>query len=402
MKQRLIRLLACTATLSAVTACGPTMGPASSAGGAGPDGWRWPWEGSAPYRNLGTTHYGGQQLLEVEGEFADIAVSPSGKQVVFSGRESPDDYRLFLADIDGRIRELAKTAPGPQNLSWSLDEKTLMFLTQETAPMGQRPGSPPALPHGKTIHLLTLADGSLRPVLDLPGLGAFLPSPNHRYAAVFGFPVDGGSKLDFKLDIVDISTGERTTVPGQEGEASAIHPIRWIANGETLVGSIFSEPPRQHEARIVTLTPPDGSVRHLMDQLSEAQTLSWSLDGTTMRTYVLKDGIELVVTEQSEEAEPVAIATIPLEAAPEGHAFRYETVLRSPDGQRLFTVRGTQRTTPDYEVLPERVNVLIDVNAKSARHVAPGLTPLAWLDNSRLLCHSGQDQTKRLHVVSFD
>jgi hypothetical protein len=45
--------------------------------------------------------------------------------------------------------------------------------------------------------------------------------------------------------------------------------------------------------------------------------------------------------------------------------------------------------------------LLIDLPSKAVTPVADGLTPVAWLDDHRLLGYTGRDQAKRLAIVTL-
>lgn len=392
-----------------VAGCVPVMGP----GGTG-SGLRWPWEVAPPYRYLGISHYHQKRLMDVEGEFTQLAVSPSGKQVVFSGRDSRDDYMMFIGDIGGSVRFLAKTGNYPEYISWSRDEKTLLYLTQETTREGMRPDAPadvPGIPSGKTINLMTIATGEVRRVITLPGIGSFYPSPTHDFAMIYGFigygVGYGGNKTNFAFDTIDVASGERRPLNGSVGEMNLTYAGVWSPDGAKMAAMAPLPPGEGDGQRVYVLNRPDWTVGDPIGTLAWNSRLHWSADGQTLSAFQVTREDGFSVTTLSPGAPPKLSASATFDRPPQGYLYWYETVLPSPDGRRAVLTRQAQSTAPQVLQVPERpkpTNLLVDTADKSVREVAPGLVPIAWLNDKQILCHTGRDlsdQAKRLKVVDL-
>ena len=361
-----------------------------------------------PYRYLGRSHYEGKVLLDLEAEFDQLAIAPTGKQVVFRGRESRDAYELFVADLDGSIRLLAPTDREPQHLHWSNDETTLLYLTQETTREGMAPGAPPdipGIPSGMSLHHLTLASGQDRNVLELPGMGAFFPSPTNEYAAVYGFTGYGGSKIAAPFDLVDVATGQRRALGGDVQEIYLTYAGQWHPDGRRLAVIDALRPPAQG-MRVLTYTAPEWTPTEVMRGLAWPGQLWWAAKADTLETFRISENDELVFEALATGVAPRPFLTVPLEAAPAGFRFEYGAVLPSPARGRYLIRRGASSTAPQVLAAgeaapPAPANLLIDRRTGVVEPVAPGLTAIGWLEEGRLLAYAGKDQRKRLVVVSI-
>jgi hypothetical protein len=65
--------------------------------------------------------------------------------------------------------------------------------------------------------------------------------------------------------------------------------------------------------------------------------------------------------------------------------------------------RTAESTLPHVAALDQTAatTLLIDLPSKAVTPVADGLTPVAWLDDHRLLGYTGRDQAKRLAIVTL-
>ena len=327
------------------------------------------------------------------------------------------EYRAFIEAAPF----VALATRGPEGLDCSprgdgpgfvriRDEKTLLYLTQETTREGMRPDArpdTPAMPSGKTINLLTIATGQARRVITLPGVGAFYPSPTHDYAMIAGFEAVPTSKREYAVDVVDLATGQRRPLAASPGAMNLTYAGVWSPDGARMAAMTPLEPLEGDGQRVRVLERPDWVVGDPIGTIAWNSRLHWSADGQTLSAYQLTREDGFSVTTLTPGAPAALRASIPLERPPEGFTFWYETVLPSPDGRRVFMTRQAQSTAPQVlqaQQRPKPTNLLIDTADKSVRGVATGLIPIAWLNDKQMLCHTGRDlsdQAKRLTVVDL-
>ncbi len=384
-----------------VTACVPVTSPASGCGEAPSRTWRWFWESGDTYRYQGTAHYDQKRLSDVSGEFAELAISPSGQKVAFQGRDAQDDYSLFVGDIGGSIRKVAKTGLGPQHLQWSSDETSLFFLTREVTRAGMRPDAPPdavPLPDGFTLWRASVADGALQSIARLKNLGSYFVSPLADQVLLNGF---GAEKADSPLELLSVASGTKQTVPSEAMSLSTTHAARWSPTGQKF--AVLNDKPSGTHPILFEGTDWQPTPLETVQWSSGYAHLGWSSDGSTLDTYFLDRTNRITRHRYANGATSPQITQVSLPALTDGQSYRIEGLWAAPDGNRVLVCRSIVRQTSgcgDQVVVPPH-NRLISFETKVESDVAQGMTPLGWLNERQLICHSGQAQDKRLVTVDL-
>jgi hypothetical protein len=358
-----------------------------------------PWLNGSGYRYLGVANYAQKALLGTDGEFDAITMSPSGQRVVFRGRESTAVYEIFTAEVSGAIRKVAATGLEPSRFAWSSDEKSLMYQSLDPALAGQ-PVAIGSTPSGESIHVVTIADGIDRKILDVAGRSVFFPSPTLDQLAIFGgtsSPLQNGP-----FNLFDVATVTPRPLAGDIGEMHRINQASWRPDGKQLVVLDGD--------RVVSFSAPDWQqVTTIAAGLTVP--LFWQPDGRSLKSYSFSANGDLAVLTLAEGGPVKTEVTIPMPAAPANFRWLYGAYgslppLPCPDGRRLLLRRSAESTLPHVSALVEpsttsEVNLLIDLETKNLDAVAAGLTPIAWIDAQHLLAYAGRDQAKRLSVIGL-
>lgn len=116
-------------TLAGCTAAGGLLSPGSS-------GWRWPWEAGTRYRYQGAAVYEGKTLAAIQAEFDQLSLAPSGRFVAFRGREPNNEYWLYIGEIGGNVRKVARTGLEPQSLVVRPGSAATVAIGGEKMPIG--------------------------------------------------------------------------------------------------------------------------------------------------------------------------------------------------------------------------------------------------------------------------
>jgi hypothetical protein len=143
----------------------------------------------------------------------------------------------------------------------------------------------------------------------------------------------------------------------------------------------------------------------------------WQPDGKTLKLLAVEpiEGDHLRVETLYEDGTTGDPLSAPLEAPPARYRFVYEAMLPSPDGKRVLLHRTTSPVVIDADAgmfgpaptpppdQPPAANLLVDAETGHLEHVAPGVTPLGWLDAGRALVYTGRAnaQDKVLSVVTL-
>jgi Tol biopolymer transport system component len=356
-------------------------------------GVRLPWESGSKYRYQGAAVYDGKPLASIQAEFDKLSLSPSGKYIAFSGRESQHDYSLYIGEVGGSVRHLAKTGLEPQRLTWSADEKTLTFLIQEVTREGMRPDAPPEvpwIPAGQSLYQVSTSGGEPRLVRKAGRDGYMSVSPSGEFAAI--------SRWEKGIDLVNLATGQEQVVAAA---AEDMHYPAWSPDGTTLAFlALRSEPPRSPVVMKVQAPEWEATAIRDLTAWDVPYSVRWAPDGTTFRVYSLSQQGDLRITRIDASNEAVVSPLYELGRSPFEQPYSYESVLVSPDEQRVLLRRYVVTSfEPDSFSMPvPHENMLLTLADKSLRAAAPGLTPIGWLNSRQILAYAGKDQDKRLVV----
>lgn len=253
--------------------------------------------------------------------FSDVLVSLDQRALVFVQKNSrPDEhpsaslYTLERLDLTtGRLQRLY-SAPFFHNLSFSPDQRSLLFFEESYDPLAQPKNSAAA----DTLDQLDLATGKVQKLYSAGSeLGNLLFSPDQRSLA-FVEGADPNIRWPRIIHVLDLATGKQHAVVSnqQAGDstsaswtsANSLVPIRWINNHELLI-------------RIAVLTSPilwtrlyllHDSSKNVAQQQSNLQYITGSddLHDACRGADVTPDNQQLVCSNFADHPEEQIPATI--------------------------------------------------------------------------------------------
>ncbi len=403
--RRAHRLLVLASTIPFIAGC-PTNSTGAPSGcfpeAKAPSLWEILFPPAPTYRFLGSSWYDGKRLLDLSGEFSERTLSPTGRKLAFTGRDSRDDYVLFVAEIGGSIRKVAKVGPQALSLSWTADERSIFYQVQETTRAGLSPDAPadmPGIPDGFSLWRVDLASGQTRSLARLPGNGLMAASPGGDIVALVGFSAD---KVSSDVKVMRVDTGEeRSVATGLTPSYTAGNPV-WSPDGKHfgllhyVPGSsssvaIFSEPQwigTDVESRVVT-----GLLR------------GWSADGATLNFGYVEPGVRVVRDRYTLGSGATQSASVELEPPPVDKYAGVDWAMLAPDTNRAVLTLSLHPKVLSYLNCRSTrwKNLLVNFDSGAVAEIATGLTPVGWLNDNQILFHSGEytSQEKKLSVIDL-
>jgi hypothetical protein len=342
-------------------------------------------------RIQGNGVYDQQLLADIQSSFELLVVSPSGKRVAFSGRESQSDYGIYVGDLGGKVHKLAQTGNEPSSIFWSGDERTLTYLTQLVRP--NPPGTPagvPAFPTGKAVFQLSVDGGEPRLV---PGIGDYISVAPTADRAMLGS--SGG------LVLVDFAT-----VAYHTGPPSLDNVVfgSWTHDGQTLAFTAERSNGQTRNRLIATAKADTAESTELLefgDQFMPTQ-FRWSVNSKTLNAYGLTRSGDIERITLALESGTHTIKDFQMPQSPiAGHPYSFSGIWVSPDETRVLLRRSVVVEGPEsyhYTTVVPAENVLLTLADGSAKVLTPDTEPIAWLNDHQFLGYLGKALEKRLVI----